>query len=72
MSILSISVPHTRGCIGIDQRFNCLSKGTWKRRDLGRTSACVFQETLDTLRQAMRNTRILCAVMLDTKVQSRS
>ncbi|CAK0764540.1 hypothetical protein CVIRNUC_003168 [Coccomyxa viridis] len=25
------------------------------------------QETLDTLRQAMRNTRILCAVMLDTK-----
>ena len=28
----------------------------------------VPQETLDALRQAMRNTRILCAVMLDTKV----
>ena len=27
-----------------------------------------LQETLDNLRAAMRNTRILCAVMLDTKV----
>ena len=27
-----------------------------------------LQETLDTLRIAMRNTHILCAVMLDTKV----
>ena len=26
------------------------------------------QETLDQLRKAMHNTRILCAVMLDTKV----
>jgi hypothetical protein len=28
------------------------------------------QETLDSLRQAMHNTGILCAVMLDTKVSS--
>ena len=27
------------------------------------------QETLDTLRKAMANTRIMCAVMLDTKVR---
>ena len=27
------------------------------------------QETLDTLRQAMKNTGIMCAVMLDTKVR---
>ena len=31
-----------------------------------------IQETLDALRQAMRNTRILCAVMLDTKVMQLS
>ena len=30
------------------------------------------QETLDALRIAMRNTRILCAVMLDTKVGTAS
>lgn len=29
-----------------------------------------LQETLDNLRKAMRNTRIMCAVMLDTKVRS--
>ncbi len=29
-----------------------------------------LQETLDTLRIAMRNTRIMCAVMLDTKVHN--
>ena len=32
--------------------------------------ACLPQETLDTLRVAMRNTRIMCAVMLDTKVST--
>lgn len=31
----------------------------------------VVQETLDALRKAMANTRIMCAVMLDTKVQCR-
>jgi hypothetical protein len=40
---------------------------------IGACSACsgaaAPQETLDQLRIAMRNTRILCAVMLDTKVQ---
>ena len=30
---------------------------------------CALQETLDNLRKAMRNTRIMCAVMLDTKVR---
>ena len=30
------------------------------------------QETLDQLRKAMHNTRILCAVMLDTKVHARA
>ncbi len=29
-----------------------------------------LQETLDALRQAMINTRIMCAVMLDTKVRA--
>jgi hypothetical protein len=29
----------------------------------------MLQETLDTLRKAMANTRIMCAVMLDTKVR---
>jgi len=33
------------------------------------TCACLPQETLDTLRKAMRNTCIMCAVMLDTKVR---
>lgn len=32
--------------------------------------ARVAQETLDALRQAMTNTRIMCAVMLDTKVRA--
>jgi hypothetical protein len=30
--------------------------------------ACRLQETLDNLRKAMENTKIMCAVMLDTKV----
>jgi hypothetical protein len=29
-----------------------------------------LQETLDNLRKAMQNTKIMCAVMLDTKVRS--
>lgn len=32
------------------------------------TTLCSSQETLNNLRQAMRNTKIMCAVMLDTKV----
>ncbi len=30
---------------------------------------CPAQETLDNLRKAMANTKIMCAVMLDTKVR---
>ena len=35
---------------------------------VARTCLRHAQETLDTLRQAMKNTGIMCAVMLDTKV----
>ena len=34
------------------------------------SSSASLQETLDNLRTAMKNTRIMCAVMLDTKVLS--
>ena len=34
------------------------------------STSTATQETLDNLRFAMRNTRIMCAVMLDTKVSS--
>ncbi len=32
--------------------------------------ACIAQETLDNLKKAMENTKIMCAVMLDTKVRA--
>jgi hypothetical protein len=40
-------------------------------RHLYRSPLSPPQETLDNLRQAMTNTRIMCAVMLDTKARAR-
>ena len=55
------------------KRSNLLGSACQNQRDLVAGTSYFqhrLQETLDALRQAMQNTKIMCAVMLDTKASS--